>query len=142
MRRPHLTIEDYKQQAKTLRFEVGSDTLTHSAALEVVAKQNGHRDWNTLCAGQETAPRKPGFQTGQRISGTYLGHSFSGTVKAAQMIGDLGHHRLTIRFDDPVDVVQFDSFSSLRQQINCTIDHTRQSLAKTSDGQQHVILNG
>jgi hypothetical protein len=133
------TIEDYKQQAKTLRFELGSQLLTHSAALELVAKQHGHRDWNTLRAAIPESP--VGYQINQRIAGTYLGQPFTGYIKAVQTVGTHGHHRLTLRFDTPVDVVQFDSFSALRQQVNCTVDHTGKSLQKTSDGSPHVVIS-
>lgn len=137
--KPNPTIEDYKQQAKTLRFELGSERLTHSAALELVAKQHGARDWNTLRASIPKAP--PGYQINQRIAGTYLGQPFTGFIKAVQTVGPSGHHRLTLRFDTPVDVVQFDSFSSLRQQVNCTVDNSGKSLQKTSNGQAHVVIN-
>jgi hypothetical protein len=133
------TIADFKQQAKTLRFELGSQLLTHSAALELVAKQHGHRDWNSLRA---TIPEtEPGYRINQRISGTYLGQPFTGFIKAVQTVGHSGHHRVILRFDTPVDVVQFDSFSALRQQVSATVDHTGKSLQKTSDGTPHVVIN-
>lgn len=136
---PHPTIEDYKQQARALRFELGTDRLTHSAALELVAKQHGFRDWNTLRAARPQP--LPGYQLNQRVSGRYLGQPFTGYIKAVQSIGTAGHHRLTLRFDDPVDVVTFDSFSSLRQQINCTVDNLGKSQKKTSNGTPHVVLD-
>ena len=136
--KPNPTIEDYKQQAKTLRFELGSQMLTHSAALELVAKQHGHRDWNTLRATIPAAPS--GYQVGQRVHGTYLGQPFTGVIKAVQAVGSSGHARVTLRFDAPVDVVKFDSFSSLRQQVNAMIDPSGKSPQMTSDGTPHLVL--
>lgn len=132
------TLEDYKQQAKTLRFEMGSALLTHSAALELVAKQHGHRDWNTLRA--QIPASGSGYQVNQRVSGTYLSQHFTGFIKAVQTVGNSGHYRLTLRFDTAVDVVQFDSFSSLRQQVSCTVDRTGRSQQKTSDGVPQIVI--
>ena len=43
---------DAKAMAKTLRLELEARqmTLSHGACLEVVAKQHGYRDWNTMSA--------------------------------------------------------------------------------------------
>lgn len=50
------TIEDAKRAARVLREQVPQ--LTHSQALEVVARQLGHRDWNTASA--RLPPISPG----------------------------------------------------------------------------------
>ena len=51
------SIEQAKQMAKTLRtsLEARGQTLTHSAALELVAQQLGYKDWNTTSAMLEAA---------------------------------------------------------------------------------------
>ncbi|MBA1231433.1 VOC family protein [Pseudomonas viridiflava] len=53
------SIEQAKQWAKTLRaaLEVSDQRVSHSEALELVAKQLGYKDWNTASAllHEETA---------------------------------------------------------------------------------------
>jgi len=46
------TIADAKTQAKSLRRALAADgtVLGHAHALELIARQNGARDWNTLSA--------------------------------------------------------------------------------------------
>ncbi|MBB3995374.1 hypothetical protein GGR95_003029 [Sulfitobacter undariae] len=131
--------EDLKAQAKRLRMEMsakGTD-MTHAAALETLAHQWGMRDWNTLAAkaDQQTVQWHPG----QRVSGRYLGHKFMGMIKAASLATS-GHWSLTVRFDDPVDVVTSELFSSLRRQVNTTVTPQGISPQKTSDGQPHMVL--
>jgi hypothetical protein len=133
------SLEDYKRQAKALRAELGD--LSHAQALELVAKQHGARNWNTLHASLANAPRKAAYAPGQRVSGSYLGQRFEGVIKAVRAIGSDGHCEITLRFDAPVDVVRFHSFSSLRRQVIATIDWTGRTLRKTSDGHPHLILD-
>jgi catechol 2,3-dioxygenase-like lactoylglutathione lyase family enzyme len=42
-----MTVNDAKRAARILREQVPEAGLTHSRALEIVAQQLGHRDWNT-----------------------------------------------------------------------------------------------
>lgn len=135
------TLEDYKQQAKTLRTELGSDRLSHAQALELVAKQHGFRNWNTLHGSLGNRPLVRTYTPGARVSGAYLGHRFEGIVKSSERWGTDGHTRITIRFDEPVDVVAFDSFSSFRQQVSAIIAQDGTSPRTTSDGVPHMVLN-
>lgn len=45
-----LTIDDAKRAARVLRDQLPDADLTHSRALELVARQLGFRDWNTASA--------------------------------------------------------------------------------------------
>lgn len=45
-----LTVDDAKRAARVLREQMPDAGLTHAQALEVVARQLGHRDWNTASA--------------------------------------------------------------------------------------------
>ncbi|MEP1202043.1 glyoxalase superfamily protein [Tateyamaria sp.] len=130
-----------KAQAKRLRAALNDagTPCTHAQALESIAHQWGARDWNTLSARAKDAPQ-PGYHPGQKISGRYLGQPFAGQIKAASRVGS-ARHRLTLRFDAPVDVVRSTLFSSWRQQVNCVVDATGRSLRKTSDGVPHVVLD-
>lgn len=45
-----LTVDDAKRAARILRDQLADTDLTHSRALEIVARQLGFRDWNTAAA--------------------------------------------------------------------------------------------
>jgi hypothetical protein len=47
---------------------------------------------------------------------------------------------VTLEFDEPVDVVEFESFSNFRQRITMTISSAGVSFAKTSDGVPHLVV--
>ncbi|KEJ90125.1 glyoxalase superfamily protein [Sulfitobacter donghicola] len=129
-----------KAQAKRLRADMkekGTE-MTHAASLETVAHQWGMRDWNTLAAKADVSEIQ--WYPGQRVSGRYLGHKFDGIIKAARLASS-GFWSLTVRFDEAVDVVESQLFTSLRQQINTTVNAQGVSPQKTSDGQPHMVLN-
>ncbi|MET3598199.1 glyoxalase superfamily protein [Martelella mangrovi] len=146
---PHLSnaplpsLEAVKDQAKRLRAHLDreGEAITHSRALELIAAQYGFRDWNTLHARIGNRPPLNPWLLGSRVSGTYLGHAFNAEIISVKAFSNKpGHYRLTLKFDDAVDVVTFDSFSAFRRRINCTVDETGRSPAKTSDGRPHVEL--
>ena len=130
-----------KVQAKRLRSTLAEQgtAMPHAAALETIAKQWGYRDWNTLSAAAQIAPT-PRWQIGQRVTGRYLGHSFSGHIKSVNQKGN-EHAQLTVVFDKPVDVVASDKFSSLRRQITAIVNGQGRTIEKTSNGQPHLVLN-
>ena len=76
---------DYKTHAKRLLEALAADGIAvpHGKALELVARMNGARDWNTLAAQAE--PTNPGtsgapFSVGQRVEGTFNGTPAQGRV--------------------------------------------------------------
>lgn len=141
MQTTHIPTRDVlKTQAKRLREDIAKrgQTITHAQALETIAHQWGARDWNTLSA-QATMPRVS-WTPGQRITGRYLGHAFKGSIKAARQSAN-GYWSLTLRFDQAIDVVASELFSSYRQQVNTTVTPEGISPRKTSDGQPHVVLD-
>lgn len=133
-------VATLKQQARRLRaaMQEAGTPLAHSAALETVARQHGHRDWNTACAAaRSTSP--PRWQVGQTVRGRYLTQPFTGRIKAvSEGIG--GVWRLTLHFDAPVDVVTSRHFSNLRSQVRCTVNSQGTTTEKTSDGTPHLTL--
>jgi len=133
-------LDVLKAQAKRLRADMASrgQTISHAAALETVAHQWGARDWNTLAA--QAANRHPGWAPGQRVRGHYLGHPFTGKIKAARQSAS-GFWSLTLRFDEAIDVVTSDMFSAFRRQVNTTVNADGRSPQKTSDGQPHMVLH-
>lgn len=118
-----MTIEtDYKQLARRLRSALEQDgiSLSHSRALELVARQFGVRDWNTLAARQPNERQTP-FTVGQRVEGTFNDKPAMGRVigLAETIKPDLW--RVTVAFDPPVDVVTSELFSSERRRITMIV---------------------
>ncbi|MES5099347.1 glyoxalase superfamily protein [Agrobacterium sp. BA1120] len=137
------SLDSLKDQAKRLRASLSQEgqTISHSRALELVAVQFGYRDWNTLHAAVGNRPPFNPYMLGSRVSGFYLGQPFTGSVLGVQSLGgDPERYRLTLHFDDPVDVVTFDSFSAFRQRVHCNVDTTGRTAQKTSNGRPQVEL--
>ncbi|WP_425044428.1 glyoxalase superfamily protein [Primorskyibacter sp. S87] len=132
-------VEELKAQANRLRQELRRDgtELSHSAALELVAHQHGARNWNTL---RSQAGNRMRLNVGDRVAGRYLGQSFAGTVRALSVIGDSDHRRVTVQFDEPVDVVRFESFSAMRQRVSGEIGWDGRSTRCTSDGAPQLVI--
>ncbi|MBZ9791739.1 hypothetical protein K9B32_16690 [Rhizobium sp. 3T7] len=138
------TIEELKSQAKRLRqaMEARGTAISHSAALELVAQQHGVRDWNTLSALATRPNEEPiaAISVGSLVRGRYLNQPFTGKILALSAYGG-GRHKITIHFDEPVDVVTFESFSAFRQRINAQIDGNGVSPRKTSNGVPQLVLD-
>lgn len=130
-----------KAEARALREEraqVGA-TISHSAALEEVARRHGYRDWNTARAALPERIASP-VQVGDRVAGTYLSQPFAGMVIGVKLVGNAAPYEVTVKFDEPVDVVKSELFSAFRQRVTSTVDLRGISLAKTSDGEPHMRL--
>lgn len=134
-------VTDYKAQAKRLRAKLrdsGTD-ISHSDALEMIAGQHGARDWNTLSA-RTLRNEPPVLAVGDRVSGRYLSQPFAGRIIGLSQLNG-GQTRITLHFDEAVDVVTFDSFSSFRQRVNAVIGKDGRSIRKTSNGVPHLVLD-
>lgn len=137
-------VDALKACARRLRQALKSDgvEISHSRSLELIARQAGARDWNTLSA-RARGPRSPvAITTGRPVRGRYLGQPFTGTVIGVADLGNTGRRRITIAFDQPVDVVAFASFSAFRRRIRAVVDPDGRSPQKTSDGRPHLVLEG
>lgn len=133
------SIVEAKAQAKALRQALAAEgvTISHSTALERVAKQQGARDWNTLQARLARAA-PPRFQLNDPVRGRYLGQPFAGRIVALSHLGT--SLKLSIALDQPIDTVRFEGMSNLRRRIHGTVDENGRSAARTSDGQAHLIV--
>ena len=140
MNNPIPSRDVLKSQAKRLRGDLAArgQTMSQSQALETIAHQWGARDWNTTAAQARNDPA--GWTPGKAVSGRYLGHPFTGQIKAAS-ISSSGFWSLTLRFDTAIDVVTSTHFSSFRRQVNTTVNPAGVSPQKTSDGQPHMVLD-
>ena len=137
-----LSIQTMKDEAKRLRASFAADggAISHSRALELVARQHGYRDWNTAYAAAGNRPSGPPVTLGGRAKGRYLGQHFAATVIGVEMQLSPGRWRVTLQFDEPVDVVTFDSFSAFRSRVSVTIDADGRTTEKTSNGVPHMVL--
>jgi hypothetical protein len=130
-----------KAEARALREEraQAGTTISHSAALEAVARRHGYRDWNTARAALPERIASP-VQVGDRVAGTYLSQPVAGMVIGVKLVGKAAPYEVTVKFDEPVDVVRSELFSAFRQRVTATVDLRGVSLAKTSDGEPHMRL--
>ena len=101
MTAPIATRDQAKAHAKWIRADVAKtgEELSHSAALERVAKDAGFADWNTLCANlPETLD--PPLTIGDRVAGRYLGVAFNGSIVDAQHAVECATVQIAIAFDE------------------------------------------
>lgn len=140
---PLPALDALKDQAKRLRgrFAAERQEISHSRALELIAAQYGFRDWNTLYAAAGNRPAFNPWALGARVRGHYLGQPFDAEVRGVQALSaQPGRYRITLHFDEPVDVVSFESFSAFRQRVSCNVDESGRTLERTSDGRPHLEL--
>ena len=137
-----MSPETLKAEARVLREERAhaGTAISHSEALELTAKAHGYRDWNTAVAALPDRVGCP-VALGDRVSGAYLRKPFTGRVLSTAIRPGGNLYRVTIEFDEPVDVVAFDSFSAFRKRVSATVDAYGLSPEKTSDGQPHMRLD-
>jgi hypothetical protein len=135
------SIQTLKSEAKALREELAKagTPLSHGQALEQTARRHGYRDWNTASA---TLPERVviPLQVGQRVKGTYLSRPFAGLLIGMQLLADMQHYEVTVRFDKPVNVSKFD-WPIERQRVRATIGLDGISMARTSDGEPHMRIS-
>lgn len=130
------TLKSEARAYRTARSAVG-EPITHGAALEYVAKAHGYRDWNTARAALPERVASP-VQVGNRVRGTYLGQAFEGLVISVSLLADMQSYKVTIKFDEPVDVVTSELFSAFRQRVSATVGINGVSLARTGNGQPQM----
>lgn len=127
-----------KARARQLKAK-SKTAMTLAQALEIVAKEMGFRDWNTASARLSNTPETR-WHVGERVSGQYLKQSFAGRIHAVRELQAGSGYEVTIHFDTPVDVVEWESFSAHRQRVKAIVSPEGISWAKTSDGAPHLIV--
>jgi len=134
------SLSQAKSQAKTLRDALVAQgtSISHAQALELVAHQNGARDWNTLHAKLSRAEPQA-LQLNDQVKGQYLGQAFTGHIVALSKVGL--NLNVGLQLDAPVDTVRFESFSNMRRRIRGVIGPDGRSLQKTSDGMPQLVVN-
>lgn len=140
------SVEQAKARAVYLR-KMAADKgqlLSHGKALEMVAKEQGAQDWNTLVARLvkvKAAKRTIDFDAlhrGAMVEGRYMNQPFRGRIVDASEDGQ--RIRLAIHLDQAVDTVTFASFSNMRRRVQGTIGKDGQSAERTSNGIPHIMI--
>lgn len=129
------SAQSLKSEARALREQRANagDPITQGFALETIAKAHGFRDWNTARAMLPERIAVP-FQLGMRVTGTYLSQPFNGLLIAVSIMSDMRHYKVTVKFDQPVNVTPAFMFETFRHRVVATIDFHGDSPARTSNG--------
>ncbi|CAI2932171.1 glyoxalase superfamily protein [Aminobacter niigataensis] len=123
---------DYKNNARRLRDALASEgiAVSHAKALELVARQEGVRDWNTLAARPAATPVSAKadepkavvpFAVGENVAGTFNGNPAQGRVIGLEETIKPDLWRVTVAFNPPVDVSTSKLFSSERRRIQMVV---------------------
>lgn len=138
------SLDELKYSARELRRDLAAagSVISHSEALERIAHDLGFRDWNTLSAAARKPRQESPVAKGDRVTGYYLGQRFAATVLDSHALEMHGRYRVTFHFDEPVDVVTFESFSSFRQRVSCTLIPDGQTPQRTSNGAPQLVVDG
>ena len=137
-----VSAQTLKAEAKALREERAraGTPLSHGAALEMVARNHGYRDWNTARASVPDRVAVP-FQVGSRVSGLYLEQPFVGRLLGVQLHGDMRHYTVTILFDQPVNVTPTFMFPAYRHRVVATVDEHGISPALRGNGHPQMVIH-
>jgi len=121
------TIPDYKTKARRLRDALADEgvALSHGKALDIVARQHGARDWNTLSArAPAPAPRDvpaPPFAVGDRVEGTFNDRPAQGRVIGLAETIKPELWRVTVKFSPPVDASTSAAFRAERTRVEMIV---------------------
>ena len=74
------------------------------------------------------------------MTGRYLKQPFTGRMLGVREVAGGAAFDVTIRFDEAVDVVEFESFPNLRTQVQITVSAAGVSAFRTSDGVPHMVV--
>jgi hypothetical protein len=135
------SAQTLKSEARSLRAERqrAGESLSHGAALEAVARAHGYRDWNTARAALPDHVAVP-FQVGMRVKGTYLDQPYTGLLIGVHLLGDMQHVKVTVTFDEPVNVTPTFMFAALRHRVTATLDGHGVSLALRGNGNPQMTM--
>ena len=137
-----LTLSRVKQQAQILRQELSADgiNITHSRALECLARMNQYKDWNTFRAKLHDYKPTRKLSEGMRVSASYLGQAVSGKLLEVTPYGTQGFNRIVLELDAPVDVAASEHFSAMRRRLSAELSPEGRTIETTSDGKPHLEI--
>lgn len=137
-------MTDFKTQAKRLRTALAEDgvAVSHARALELVARSQGARDWNTLAARPDAAakPRTAPFSLGQAVEGSFYGKPARGHVVGLEQTIKPELVRLTVAFDPPVDASTSAHFKAERRRVTMIVGTDGRSRRLTGTETGHMEL--
>lgn len=129
-----VTSSDYKTHARRLRDALAAEgiALSHGRALDIVARQHGARDWNTLSAKTNIAPADDDlpakdapvsvpFGVGDAVEGTFNGRGAKGRVVGLAETIKPDLWRVTVKFDPPVDASTSQHFRAERSRVEMVV---------------------
>ena len=144
----HTTI-DFKHQARRLRQALSEEgiAISHGKALDLVARQSGTRDWNTLAANgskveaasvqDDTAP----YRVGQRITGLFHTTPFDARIIAVEETIKPELWPNTLQFDPAIDVAVSPNLSMLRRRVTAVVGTDGKSRRLTGSETGGMALN-
>ncbi len=141
------TPADFKHQARRLRQALGEEGfhISHGKALDLVARQSGSRDWNTLSAnGAQTPPadeRAAPYRVGQRVTGRFHATPFEARIIAVEETIKPDLWRVTLQFAPAIDVVTSPHFSMLRRRLTIVLGADGKSRRLTGSEAGNVSLD-
>ncbi|MFC7066943.1 glyoxalase superfamily protein [Brucella rhizosphaerae] len=125
---------EFKHQARRLRQALGEEgiTISHGKALDLVARQSGTRDWNTLAAtsgeSQDVATAQPGIQedtapyrVGQHVSGMFHTTPFDARMVGVEETIKRDLWRITLQFEPAINVAVSPNLSMLRRRFTVVV---------------------
>lgn len=140
---------DFKHQARRLRQALSEEgiAISHGKALDLVARQSGKRDWNTLAANgskveaasvhDDTAP----YRVGQRITGLFHTTPFDARIIAVKETIKPELWRITLQFDPAIDVAVSPNLSMLRRRVTAVVGTDGKSRRLTGSETGGIALN-
>ncbi|MFK3663715.1 glyoxalase superfamily protein [Ochrobactrum teleogrylli] len=145
------TTIDFKHQARRLRQALSEEgiTISHGKALDLVARQSGTRDWNTLAATggkveatpvaaqEDTAP----YRVGQRIAGMFHTTPFDARIIAVEETIKPDLWRITLQFEPAIDVAVSPNMSMRRRRFTIVVASDGKSRRLTGSESGGVALN-
>lgn len=123
-----MTSSDYKTHARRLRDALAAEgiDLSHGKTLDVVARQHGVRDWNTLAARAEATPEpqaqpEPPFMVGDAVEGAFNGAAARGRIIGLSETIKPDLWRVTVKFTPPVDASTSAHFRAERTRVEMVV---------------------
>ncbi len=143
-----MMASDYKTHAKRLRDALATEgvALSHGKALDIVARQNGERDWNTLSARLDKSTPAPTttpttttaapFAVGDQVAGAFNGNAASGRIIGVAETIKPDLWRVTVKFSPPVDASTSANFRAERTRVEMIVgaDGRSRRLTGTENG--------
>ncbi|MDR6433823.1 glyoxalase superfamily protein [Brucella pseudogrignonensis] len=143
------TTTDFKHQARRLRQALGEEgiNISHGKALDLVARQSGTRDWNTLAANSANieTPKVEGdkapYRISQRVSGMFHSTAFEARIIGVEETIKPDLWRITLQFDPAINVAVSPNLSMLRRRFTFVVGADGKSRRLTGSESGGITLN-